>query len=56
VAGFDAASRIPDAAFQQLLQDAWDEGIVTVVAAGNDGPFVTLDHTLPQRLGSDTNG
>jgi subtilisin family serine protease len=55
-AGFGSDSPLPDPAVQQMLQDAWDEGIVTIVSAGNDGPEFTLDSDLPQRLGSDTNG
>jgi hypothetical protein len=38
-----------------LLNEAWAEGIVTVVAAGNEGPHGTTDRTTPQRLGTPNN-
>jgi len=39
---------------QTMLQDAWDAGIVTIVAAGNDGG--TTAKATPQRLGTTDNG
>ncbi|KAK3049051.1 hypothetical protein LTR09_009705 [Extremus antarcticus] len=55
--GFETDAKnlnIPDPMMQTMLQDAWDAGIVTIVAAGNDGG--TTAKATPQRLGTTDNG
>ncbi len=43
------------AIMERALQQLWAMDVTVVVAAGNDGQFVTLDEISPQNQGTDTN-
>jgi subtilisin family serine protease len=52
----DGSYGISSELMSELLQECWDNGIVTVVAAGNDGGMgKNLGQTLPQSLGKPNN-